>query len=128
MEAAQVPPDAVIERQVTAEDTAASWGAEFPPAASTPFALGLAEVACHRAVAAELKPEEVTVGTEASIRHLAPSPIGAWLRASARLVSRDGRWLEFVVTIEDAEEVVAEIEHTRAIVDRESMLERLGRA
>jgi fluoroacetyl-CoA thioesterase len=117
---------ATLEREVTAVDTASAWGAEFPPAASTPFVLGLAEVACHRAVEAQLAAGEITVGTGATIRHLAPSRVGATLRATARLSSRDGRRLEFSVLVEDAGATVAEIDHTRAVVDREAILARLS--
>ena len=41
---------ASISRTVTDNDTAAAWGDTFPPAASTPFVLGLAEITCHQAV------------------------------------------------------------------------------
>ncbi len=121
-----LPERAVLEREVTDHDTAARWGEEFPPAASTPFVLGLAEVTCHMVVAAELDDTEVTVGTGATIRHLAPSRVGATLRATAELRSHSGRRLEFFVTVEDAGVVVAEIEHTRARVDRANLLERLA--
>ena len=53
---------ATVEAIVREKDTAASFGANFPAAASTPFVLGLAEVASHRAVMATLTPGEITVG------------------------------------------------------------------
>ena len=84
-------------RTVTADDTAAAWGDAFPPAASTPFVLGLAEVACHELVADRLADDEITVGVAAEIEHLAPSAIGASLVASPRLTSESGRALEFAV-------------------------------
>lgn len=121
------PREATMERSVGEGDTAAGWGEEFLPAASTPFVLGFAEVTCHRAVADELGDGETMVGTMATIRHLAPSPVGARLRATARLISRDGRRFEFHVRIENEGELVAELEHTRAVVDRAKVLERLKR-
>lgn len=115
----------VHERVVTEADTATAWGDQFPPAASTPFALGLAEVACHSAVESGLNKGEITVGIGATIRHLAPSPVGATLRGSAELIERNGRHLSFSVKVEDDGQVVAEVEHSRVIVDRDAMLERL---
>src|SRR5207247_10602395 len=48
------PESATLTRRVTDADTAAQFGAAFPPAASTPFVLGLAAVACHEAVSPSL--------------------------------------------------------------------------
>lgn len=118
-------PSATLERVTTDADTAAAWGAEFPPAASTPFILGLAEVACHRAMESELAAGEITVGSRAVIEHLAPSPVGATLAATARLVDRDGRRLSFDVEVHDGDVLVARIEHGRAIVDGARIVERL---
>lgn len=117
---------AALSRTVTDADTAERFGAEFPPAASTPFVLGLAEVACHRAVASTLAPGEITVGSHADISHLAPSPVGATLVATATLRERAGRRLEFDVEVLDGETAVAQIAHTRVVVDRARLLARLG--
>lgn len=106
---------------VTAADTAAAWGNEFPAAASTPFLLGLAELACHALVADELGDGVVTVGTTTSIEHLAPSPVGATLVARATLLSNDGRRFAFSAEVLDGTTVAARVEHTRASVPRASI-------
>jgi predicted thioesterase len=118
---------AELSRVVTALDTADQWGEEFPPAASTPFVLGLAEVTCHRVVAASLADNEITVGTGAHIEHYAPSPVGTVLTARAELLKRSGSRLEFAVDVRDADGLVAHIDHSRAIVDRDVILTRLAR-
>jgi predicted thioesterase len=112
-------------RTVTADDTAAAWGAAFPPAASTPFVLGLAEVACHELVADRLADGEITVGVAAEIEHLAPSPVGATLVASPDLTSEEGRTFAFAVEVHDGETLVARVRHRRARVERERMMARL---
>lgn len=114
-----------LSRTVTEADTASAWGGEFPPAASTPFVLGLAEVACHRLVAADLADGEVTVGTEATVEHLAPSRVGATLSAVARLVARDGRRMEFEIDVFDGETLAARLTHKRAVVQRARIEARL---
>jgi fluoroacetyl-CoA thioesterase len=116
---------AEVARAVGPGDTAAGFGVVFPPAASTPFVLGLSEVACHQAVAAALAEGEITVGTRATIEHLRPSAIGATLTATAELRAHDGRRLDFAVDVRDGDELVAQVQHTRAVVDRERMLARL---
>ncbi len=116
---------ATVSRTVTAEDTAASWGREFPPAASTPFVLGLAELACHAAVADDLAEGEITVGTAATIDHLVASSVGAVLVAHARLVAREGPRLQFEVEVRDGDVVAARVSHARAAVERRKIIARL---
>lgn len=116
---------AELVRTVSEDDTAAAFGDHFPRAASTPFVLGLAEVACHEAVAADLQEGEITVGTFASLEHLLPSPVGATLTARAELVDRQGRRLVFRVEVRDGTEVCAVVEHRRAIVLAEQIAARL---
>jgi predicted thioesterase len=115
-----------LSRTVGEGDTAAGFGAHFPKAASTPFVLGLAEVACHNVVANELAPGEVTVGTAATIEHRLPSPVGAELTARARLVDRAGRRLQFEVEVFDGDHVCATVTHARAIVLAERIEQRLA--
>jgi predicted thioesterase len=115
-----------LSRTVGEGDTAAGFGAHFPKAASTPFVLGLAEVACHNVVANELAPGEVTVGTAATIEHRLPSPVGAELTARARLVERAGRRLQFEVEVFDGDHVCATVTHARAIVLAERIEQRLA--
>jgi predicted thioesterase len=115
-----------LSRTVGEGDTAAGFGAHFPKAASTPFVLGLAEVACHNVVANELAPGEVTVGTAATIEHRHPSPVGAELTARARLVERAGRRLQFEVEVFDGDHVCATVTHARAIVLAERIEQRLA--
>ncbi len=117
---------ASLSREVTDADTAATYGSQFPPAAATPFVLGLAEVACHNAVADELGPGEVTVGVRATIEHLAPSPVGARLTANAVLAERQGRSLMFDVLVYDGEDLCAKVQHDRAVVDADRIAGRLA--
>ncbi|WP_412519761.1 hypothetical protein K8Z49_17360 [Actinomadura madurae] len=105
-------------KTVAPADTAAAWGDEFPPAASTPFVLGMAELACHRILAPELSPDELTVGAGVELSHDRPSPVGITLTARARLVDRQGRRATFEVEVSDGQHVVATIRHRRVVVPR----------
>jgi predicted thioesterase len=87
--------------------------------------LGISEVACHEAVSEELDPGQITVGIEARIQHRAPSRVGAQLEARATLISTEHRRLTFEVEVYDNEDLVATIEHVRAIVERQRILDRL---
>lgn len=118
---------ATVERSVSSVDTASAWGAEFPPAASTPFVLGLAEIACHAAIASSLDAGDITVGTGATVEHLLPSRVGALLKAHAQVVSGEEGRFEFHVDVTDGDRLVATVEHRRATVSASRMLDRLAK-
>ena len=118
---------ATLTRVVSETDTAANFGPDFPAAASTPFVLGLAEVACHSAFKSHLVDDEITVGIRAEVEHLLPSRVGATLSARARLIRRSRSRLYFHVEVSDGTEVVARIKHVRAVVSSARMRARLER-
>ncbi len=62
---------------------------------------------------------------EVDVRHLAPTPVGGRVTASARLVSVEGRRLTFKVEAHDELEKVAEGTHVRAIVDLDRFQRRV---
>jgi fluoroacetyl-CoA thioesterase len=116
-----------LERIVTDADTAAGFGPGLPAAASTPFILGLAEVACHRLLLADLGDGEMTVGARATIDHLAPSPVGSTLVVTASLERAEGRRRHFQVEVHEGGVMVARVDHVRAVVRRDRIEERLAR-
>ncbi|MDA0562940.1 thioesterase [Streptomonospora sp. S1-112] len=107
------------ELRVGAEDTAAALGSGDVDVLGTPRALALAEAATVDTVAAHLAEGQTTVGTEVALSHLAASPVGAEVRAEARLRQVDGRRLVFDVTLAHADgRVVARGTVERVAVDR----------
>ena len=108
-------------------DTAHAFGDDFPAAASTPAVLGLAEVACHEALRPTLEAGQITVGTRAVIDHVAPTPVGATLVAKVLDIQREGRRVDFTVEVSDEAGVCARIEHTRAVVVRAAIEDKLGK-
>lgn len=108
-----------LSRTVGSADTAAAWGPEFPAAASTPFVLSMAELVCHGMLAADLADDEITVGAGVELTHDRPSPVGAVLTARATLNERRGRKASFTVEVVDEnQQVVAHVKHTRAVLKR----------
>jgi predicted thioesterase len=65
-----------------------------------------------------------TVGTELAIKHLAPTPPGLLVRASAELVEIDGRRLEFRVEAADGLEKIGEGTHQRFIIENKKFIEK----
>ena len=106
------------------EDTALAAGSGDVPVLATPRIVALCEQASCGAVAARLKPGETTVGLRVELTHIAPTRVGSTVRAEATLERADGRRLLFTVTVSDACGLVAAGKLTRAVVDRDSFLDK----
>ena len=101
-------------------ETAMAFGAGGVRVLGTPVMIGLMENAAWRLVQPELNEGETTVGTLVSVRHLAATPVGDTVVASAELVEIDGRRLVFHVTARDNRQLVGDGTHerTRILLDR----------
>jgi predicted thioesterase len=73
-----------------------------------------------------LEPGQITVGTRVVINHLGASKVGAELVIKAALVQREKNRFKFSVRIEDGERTVATMEHERAAVSLQKIMEALG--
>jgi predicted thioesterase len=113
---------ATVEREVTEAMTAEALGSGDVPVLGTPAVLTLAEEAAVAALAGRLDEGSTTVGSWVELHHLAPTPVGARVSATATLVAVEGRRLTFDVTVADPAGAVAEVRHTRAMVPREPFL------
>ena len=67
----------------------------------------------------ELEAGQTTVGTNLSISHDAPTPIGMEVSCKSELVKIDGRALSFEVEAVDDQGIVGRGAHDRFIVDKE---------
>ena len=111
---------------VSADDTAAAFASGWVDVLGTPRLIGMLEEAAARAVQPALDADHTTVGTRVEMRHLAATPIGMRVTASAELIEVEGRRLRFRIQAHDARELVAEGLHERAIVNRARFLERVS--
>jgi fluoroacetyl-CoA thioesterase len=110
---------------VTHENTAAAIGAGGVEVFGTPMLIALMENASWKAVADALDEGYVTVGTHVNISHLAATPLGQQVRASAELIEIDERRLIFNVVAYDERQKVGEGQHERTIVNLERFLSRI---
>ena len=91
---------------------------------STPWLIALLETAARAAVEPLLPAGQATVGVRVDVRHLAATPPGLTVRATAELVELDGRRLVFRVEAFDPVDKIGEGTHERAIVDPQRLLDR----
>lgn len=113
---------ATVEETVTEDMTADRLGSGDVPVLGTPAVLALVEAAAVAAVADELEPGATTVGASVALDHLAPTPAGGTVTATAALAQVEGRRLTFRFEVTDAAGPVARGEHVRVIVDRDRFL------
>lgn len=120
---------ATIVRRVAPADTAAAVGSGDLPVLATPVVVTLMEEAACAAVADALPGSHTTVGIHLDVRHTAPSPVGAVVRATATVTEVDGRRLVFEVSAQHelagGSGAIAAGTHTRMLVDRAAFLAKL---
>src|SRR3954463_9114291 len=107
-----------VELTVTDADTAQSLGSGDVPVLATPRVLALAEAATVAATARQIPGGLTTVGVRAQVEHLAATPVGRTVAATATLASVDGRRLVFEVVIRDGGTTVAEVRVERRLLTR----------
>ena len=104
-------------------DTALALGSGDVPVLATPRLVALVEAAAVDGLRGELGSGETSVGVLVELEHLAATPVGGRVEATARLVGREGRSLVFEVGARDGSgREVARGRHRRVVVDRERFL------
>lgn len=109
--------EASIERIVPFEWTIQAINSILPPVLSTPAMIGLMEHATVLSILPQMPPGVITVGTRIEVDHLKAVPHGATIRASAKLVKHQGRFLVFDVEARSGEHVIGRGRVFRAIVE-----------
>ena len=115
---------ATVNDIVTESNTALSVGSGSLKVYATPAMLALIEKAACEALNGSLDESETTVGTLLNVKHIAATPIGMKVSATAELIERDGRKLVFNVTASDECGVIGEGVHERFIVNSEKFINK----
>jgi predicted thioesterase len=110
--------------QVTNENTAMRYGSGSAAVYATPAMVGLMEGTCLAAVDPHLPAGMSTVGIRLDIRHLAATPIGLGVRATAELTEISGKRLTFTMEAFDDKEKIGEGIHERYIIDVKKFMEK----
>lgn len=116
---ALVLPGATASRSlvVTEELTVGHWAEGMPSVLGTPFLIYLMEVAAAEVLRPHLPEGWATVGVRVDVSHLAATPLGMTVTATAKLVSAAERTATFEVVAHDGVEKVGEGTHVRGAVD-----------
>ncbi|HEX5665572.1 MAG: thioesterase family protein [Hyphomicrobium sp.] len=107
------------------EHTAEHVGSGCEAVLATPVMIALMESAAVDCTEHLLEPGYTSLGIRIAVDHVAPTPIGRTVTASAELVEIKGRRLFFRVTAEDGVRPIGSGEHVRATVAVEEFRKRL---
>jgi fluoroacetyl-CoA thioesterase len=108
--------EASIEKVIPREWTIAVYDSRLPPVFSTPAMIGMMEVAAANSLLSELPPGAISLGTRVEVDHLKAVHEGATVRATARLVAYQGRFLVFDVEARSGDLLLGRGKVFRAIV------------
>ena len=109
---------------VTIANTAIAMGSGALRVFATPAMIALIEGCCADSIEDELEDGMTSVGTHLDIEHLSASPIGASVLCRSRLVSIDGRKLDFEAEVYDNAGLIGKGTHTRFIVDADKFFKK----
>jgi fluoroacetyl-CoA thioesterase len=111
---------------VGTNDTAPYVGSGWIYVLATPVMLKLMEEAALNAVERLLPENKQSLGTRVDITHIAATPIGMKVSASAELIDVSGRKLTFKLSAHDEVELIGEGTHERVIVSAGSFQKRIN--
>ena len=95
---------------------------------ATPWLLYVMETAAYEAVRPHLDEGEASVGVGFQFEHLAPTPAGDTVIASARVTAVEGNRITLDFDARDSHAVIAQGTHVRAVIDMERFQKRLKKA
>jgi len=109
------------------EHTAASVGSGKVGVLATPVMINLIEAAALQSVEDHLPDGQQSLGTFLEVSHIAATPVGMRVRATAELVKVDGRHLELKVRASDEVEEIGSGMHHRIVVNMAKFDARVAR-
>lgn len=127
MDKIKVGLNSVIETTAMQKDSAINYGSGAVDVYSTPAMIALLESSARNAVDLHLPKGYTTVGIKVDVKHLAATPIGSRIKASAELIEVDGKRLVFKVEAFDEVEKIGEGIHERFVIEVDKFMSRLDK-
>jgi fluoroacetyl-CoA thioesterase len=115
-----------VRHRVVSQELLSAIYPDGPSVFATPWLLSIMEQAAAEAILPHLDPGEASVGYGFEFHHLAPTPVGATVVATAEITSIDKNMVTLAIEARDTE-VVARGTHVRAIIDMDRFMRRVKR-
>jgi len=109
------------------EHTAPSIGSGKVRVLATPVMINLIEAAALAAVEHLLPAGYQSLGTRLDVRHIAATPVGMRVTASAEVLAVQGRTMNFRVEARDERELIGDGTHERVVVNVAKFDQRVQR-
>jgi predicted thioesterase len=116
-----------VELVVGEEHTAPSIGSGKVRVLATPVMINLIEAAALAAIERLLPAGYQSLGTHLDVRHVAATPVGMKVRATADVTRVDGRTVSFRVSASDDKELIGDGTHQRVVVNVAKFDQRVQR-
>jgi len=100
--------------------------ASLPAVLATPVMILIMENAALNAIKPFLDAGESAVGIAVDVKHLAATPVGHDVSATAEVVGVNGKRIDFKVSAKDGQEEIGKGSHQRIVIDLQSFNERLA--
>lgn len=107
------------------EHTAIRVGSGRMDILATPVLVTICEAASLVACDGAMPEGLASLGVHVDVRHIAPTPVGMRVTATARLVAVEDRLLTFRLEARDEKETIGQGTHQRVIVDVERFTARI---
>ena len=101
--------------------------AMLPQVLATPVMILIMENAALNAIRPFLDAGESAVGIAVAVKHLAATPVGHEVSATAEVTGVDGKRIDFKVSASDGKEEIGKGSHQRIVIDLRSFNERLAK-
>jgi fluoroacetyl-CoA thioesterase len=116
-----------VRHRVVTQELLSSIYPGGPAVFATPWLLSLMEQAAAEAIMPHLNDGEASVGYGFEFHHLAPTPVGNTVVATAEVTSIDKNMVTLHIEARDDSEVVSGGTHIRAIIDMDRFMRRVKR-
>ncbi|HYL87229.1 MAG TPA: thioesterase family protein [Burkholderiales bacterium] len=112
---------------VAEEHTAPRVGSGAIHVLATPVMINVIEAAALAAAERLLPPGHQSLGTVLNVRHIAATPVGMRVTATATVQRIEGRTIYFTVEARDEHELIGDGTHERVVVNVEKFDQRVKR-
>ena len=111
---------------VGTNDTAPRVGSGTIAVLATPVMINLIEEAALATIEAQLSDGLQSLGTHLDVSHVAATPVGMSVTATAKVVSVEGRTITFEVSARDERDLIGSGTHTRVVVTAAKFIARVN--
>ena len=94
---------------------------------ATPVMINLFEAAALQAIEQLLPPGHQSLGTVLNVRHIAATPVGMRVTATAEVTGVEGRTIRFRVEAHDEKDLIGDGTHERVVVNVAKFDQRVQR-